>query len=67
MSTLVAAHRGGAILWPENSPTAFRQAAASNSIIVLWWTSFACNSYLVTTVHVRAIDCIFYPDTTTCI
>ena len=28
MSTLVAAHRGGAILWPENSPTAFRQAAA---------------------------------------
>ena len=28
MSTLVAAHRGGAILWPENSPTAFRHAAA---------------------------------------
>ena len=28
MSTLIAAHRGGAILWPENSPTAFRKAAA---------------------------------------
>lgn len=27
MSTLIAAHRGGAILWPENSPTAFREAA----------------------------------------
>ena len=25
--TLIASHRGGAILWPENSPTAFRQTA----------------------------------------
>ncbi len=25
--TLIAAHRGGAELWPENSPTAFRNAA----------------------------------------
>ncbi|MDJ0386901.1 glycerophosphodiester phosphodiesterase family protein [Roseomonas sp. E05] len=25
--TRIAAHRGGAILWPENSPTAFRNAA----------------------------------------
>ena len=27
-SWLVAAHRGGAALWPENSPMAFRSAVA---------------------------------------
>ena len=27
MGTRIASHRGGAILWPENSPTAFRQTA----------------------------------------
>lgn len=27
--TLIAAHRGGALEWPENSPTAFRATAAS--------------------------------------
>lgn len=27
IKTLIAAHRGGAELWPENSPTAFRNAA----------------------------------------
>jgi glycerophosphoryl diester phosphodiesterase len=26
--TLIASHRGGALLWPENSPTAFRKTAA---------------------------------------
>ncbi len=26
--TLIASHRGGALLWPENSPTAFRNTAA---------------------------------------
>lgn len=26
--TAIASHRGGALLWPENSPTAFRQALA---------------------------------------
>ena len=26
--TLIASHRGGALLWPENSPTAFRETAA---------------------------------------
>ncbi|MDB5369245.1 MAG: glpQ [Roseomonas sp.] len=27
MTTQIASHRGGAILWPENSPAAFRQTA----------------------------------------
>src|SRR5271170_593905 len=26
--TLIASHRGGALLWAENSPTAFRKTAA---------------------------------------
>ncbi len=27
MTTLIAAHRGGSLEWPENSPTAFRNTA----------------------------------------
>jgi glycerophosphoryl diester phosphodiesterase len=55
MSTRIASHRGGAILWPENSPTAFRATAALPVDQVEFDVHLSADDALVV-IHDAALD-----------